>query len=388
MRLCLNMIVRDEAQNILATLDSVTRAFRPDTWVIHDTGSRDGTAELVTSFFQQRGLPGLLEHHPWRDFASNRQAALEAATGRSDYLLVFDADDLVQGQPPALPDHADAITLNTRRGTARYPSRLILRNDGRYRWRGVVHEAPYHRGGPERLLHLAGDYHIDSRSAGSRARDPATYYHDARALERAIETLAPEDQDLLPRYCFYCANSWRDAGAPREAMRWYRRRIALGGWRDEVYLSWLGLGIGLLAEAETEGVGVGETGAKNGAGIEAAAEAFRSGHEICPERAECLYHLARLERGRGRLHMALALAEQGCRLPAPAADRLFVWQDIHAYWMTFEHLQGLQALGRLDGDAGRAALARLQAAGAPAHLWGLLGLDTPPDVAAGVAVAP
>src|SRR3954471_9644974 len=65
---CLNMIVKNEALVIARCLSAV----RPliDSWVIVDTGSSDGTQEIVREVLGD--LPGELIERSWRDFASNR----------------------------------------------------------------------------------------------------------------------------------------------------------------------------------------------------------------------------------------------------------------------------------------------------------------------------
>ena len=57
-KVCLNMIVRNEAHVITETLDSVSRLI--DYWVIVDTGSEDGTQQIIESYFQEKGIEGEL----------------------------------------------------------------------------------------------------------------------------------------------------------------------------------------------------------------------------------------------------------------------------------------------------------------------------------------
>src|SRR6478735_9349942 len=89
---CLNMIVKNEAPVIRRCLLSV----RPiiDCWVIVDTGSTDGTQDLVRD--TMAGLSGELYERPWVDFAHNRTEALQLARGRVDYTLIIDADDTLE----------------------------------------------------------------------------------------------------------------------------------------------------------------------------------------------------------------------------------------------------------------------------------------------------
>lgn len=351
------MIVRDEAKIIADTLDNILKYFDIVAWVIHDTGSQDDTPAIVSQFFDERDIPGKLVHRKWESFGANRQYALEDAEGITDYVLFFDADNRMEGKLPELPAGQDAITLNMRRDSVVFPAKLIVRNNGEWRWRGVVHEGLYSNGTSEHILHVAGDYAVVSQRAGARSRDPSTYYRDARTLVQSIKDIAPEDQDLLPRYTFYCANSWRDAHAPHEAIPWYKARISLGGWNDEVYLSWLGLGIELNKIDDQDG----------------ALLAFLSGQEVCPERAECLYQLTRMQRMRGRLETAMIFAREGSSRPQPDKSRLFVWGDVYAYWMDFEFLLCLKELGRMD--EGSDALERMRLADAPNHLYKVLGVS-------------
>ena len=70
-----------------------------DRWVIVDTGSTDGTQDIIREHL--RDLPGDLHERPWQDFAHNRSEALELARGRGDYTLIIDADDALEIVPGA-----------------------------------------------------------------------------------------------------------------------------------------------------------------------------------------------------------------------------------------------------------------------------------------------
>jgi glycosyltransferase involved in cell wall biosynthesis len=95
--LCLNMIVKNEANIIENTLMIIISKVPIDYWVISDTGSTDGTQDIIKSFFNFVGIKGELYEDKWVDFAYNRTKALEYAYNKSKYLMVFDADDKIIG---------------------------------------------------------------------------------------------------------------------------------------------------------------------------------------------------------------------------------------------------------------------------------------------------
>src|SRR5580693_975887 len=89
---CLNMIVKDEAQVIEKCLSSVKPLI--DYWVIVDTGSSDNTKMVIQKTMD--GIPGELHARPWVNFAHNRNEALELAKDKGDYVLLIDADEVLQ----------------------------------------------------------------------------------------------------------------------------------------------------------------------------------------------------------------------------------------------------------------------------------------------------
>src|SRR5580698_1140027 len=94
MRVCLSMIIKNESKVIERCLRSV----RPfvHSWAICDTGSTDGTQELVRKTMSD--LPGELIEKPWVDFATNRNQALDLARRHGDYALIIDADEVLEAE--------------------------------------------------------------------------------------------------------------------------------------------------------------------------------------------------------------------------------------------------------------------------------------------------
>jgi glycosyltransferase involved in cell wall biosynthesis len=73
------MIVKNESKVIERLLESVVAII--DCYCICDTGSTDGTQEIIQDFFLKRGISGQVIEAPFVDFAHSRNVALRACQG-------------------------------------------------------------------------------------------------------------------------------------------------------------------------------------------------------------------------------------------------------------------------------------------------------------------
>lgn len=318
--ICLNMIVRNEVHIIEETLKNVCNHFPIARWVISDTGSSDGTQDIIKKTFSRLGIPGELRQDEWQDFSHNRNEALQSCLGKSEYILFFDADDSIEGRIE-LPDlTADAYRLHIRNesGTSFYTRKLLVKNSPSLVWRGVVHEFLDGTGG--NVHNLQGNYAVVSRRKGARSQDPEKYKKDALLLEAAISE--GRDRDLLPRYAFYCGNSWSDFGNFDRALKWYVFRTKLDDWREENYVAHLRAALQLEKKER----------------FDLALDFLIRGHDLVPDRAECLYHAARILRYQSKFRSALIFAKEALMIPKPVGNRLFVNKAIYDYWAAYEVL--------------------------------------------------
>ena len=246
--MCLNMIVKNESNVIVQTLTNLANYIDFDYWVISDTGSTDGTQDLITSFFLKKGIPGELVAHEWQDFGYNRTKALEAAYNKSDYLLIFDADDRLCGDfklPFDKKPLADRYMLKIGQGFE-YARPLLINNRKKWMFKGVLHEYLANLEPCNQDSTITGNYHIESGRTGNRSQNPTKYYDDAIILKNAYEKeLTLADKGMSGRYAFYCARSFKDAGVKYhdEAIVWYKKVIDMQNhWNQERYYAALEIG--------------------------------------------------------------------------------------------------------------------------------------------------
>ena len=317
------MIVKNESAIIRDTLENIISHVPLDYYVISDTGSDDNTADIIKQFFDEKGIQGEIHLDEWVNFAHNRNCALQHAQGKTDYVLIFDADDRFEGEfvlPEELTcDRYYLRMANSITGSNVYFRVLMFRNDGSFYWRGVLHEFIEQRKMTITEQKIFGDYYVISGRFGARSNNPQKYFQDAQVLEKAF--YSPEDEDLKDRYAFYTAQSYRDADMYEKAIEWYAIRANLGGWSEEVYYSFLQIA---LLKIELN------------ASLNEVQNLLLSTYEYRPQRAESLYHLARLLRHNNKAKLAYIYATVAANIPL-SKDILFVDQAVYE-WKAKEEL--------------------------------------------------
>jgi len=317
------MIVKNEARLILRCLQSV----RPlvDYVLIEDTGSVDGTQDIIRHWLDLEQLPGEVFEAPWKDFAHNRSVALARLREKAeiDYALIIDADDVLICGSGFNPDAfksdltADLYHMELHRGPFRYHRPQLVSNRFEFRYRGVLHEFIEAPAGISSGT-LSGFLHIDAGVEGARSEDPDKYRKDAAVLEEALQT--EQDPFLRARYTFYLASSWKDCGEAEKALITYLDRATLGFWDEEVFISLYCAAQlkGELGHAHHEVIGM-----------------FLWAYETCPHRAEALHGAARYCRLIGKFSQGYMFARQGLEQKQPGVG-LFVQPWIYDYGLLDE----------------------------------------------------
>ncbi|WP_162877238.1 glycosyltransferase [Mycobacterium persicum] len=305
--ICLNMIVRNEAHIVAEALDSVAPYI--GSWVIVDTGSDDGTQDLIRDHMARLGIPGELYERPWRNFGDNRTEALALAQGHGDYVWVVDADDLLVGTPDFAGLGADVYWVRYLCNAHGYYRSQLFRDGVRVRWVGVTHEAPMWDFDHCVEARLEGQYHVEDRQRGARNLSGQKYGRDRDLLLAEVER-NPADA----RSVFYLAQSYYDLGDFANARTWYARRAEMGGWEEETYYAlWrVAVSMGELNEPWPD-----------------VRDAYLRAWEFRPTRAEPLFAIAARYRTDGCYQLGYEFAKRAAEIPFPDQDMLFVRADIY-----------------------------------------------------------
>jgi len=324
--LCLNMIVKNEGKIITRLFESVAPYI--DSYCICDTGSTDNTVEIIETFFKEKGIPGKVVQEPFRDFGYNRTFALKSCENmeNADYLLLLDADmifhmsskiNTVDGIAAFKKLLLTGDTFYIFQGNDQFyykNTRITKNNCGTTYW-GVTHEYLQTPPGSNIQLLPKGVAFIYDIGDGGCKTDK--FERDIRLLQQGLI-----DHPNNDRYTFYLANSFRNAGQIDNAIETYKKRIAIGGWFDEIWNSY-----NSIAQCY-----------KQRGDIPTAIYYWMEAYNAYPERIENLYEIVqhfRLENKPRLAYEYYHLAKQ-ILMKEHAKDYLFMQKDVYDYKLDYE----------------------------------------------------
>ena len=234
--LCLNMIVKNESKIITRLFDSVFQII--NCYCICDTGSTDNTVALIEEYFKNKGIPGKVVHEPFKNFCHNRNFALKSCVGMSDFILLLDADMVleVKNFDKSFLLTADSFHILQGNDSFYYQNLRIVKNNGLYKYCGVTHE--YIDIPNKSTIQGFEKNKLFIRDIGDGGAKQNKFERDISLLLDGIK-----DEPNNVRYYFYLANSYHDLGRFGEAINIYNKRIELGGWKEEVWYSYYRIGL-------------------------------------------------------------------------------------------------------------------------------------------------
>ena len=323
--ICLNMIVKNESKIITRLFDSVISSSIIDSYCICDTGSTDGTIDIIEEYFKLKGIPGEVVVEPFQDFGYNRTFALEQCKNRplADYLLLMDADMIL-----TYGENFDANTFKSKltsnhahyllqgHGEFFYRNVRLVKNNHGIKYWGVTHE--YVDVPPGTTY---GTFEMDTifiYDVGDGGCKTDKFLRDVRLLTKALEQTPNND-----RYTFYLANSYRDSGQKEKAIEAYKKRTTLGGWIEEIWYSYFSIGRAY----------------KDLGDMERATYYWMEAFNAYPNRIENLYEIVHHYRNQGRnelAYMFYRIADKKRGDLKNTHDFLFLERDIYNFKLDYE----------------------------------------------------
>lgn len=238
-RVMILLMIKNESKIIKRSIDS-TLPFA-DAIFIEDTGSTDDTVEVANEHFKTLSVPGKITQHPFKNFGYSRSHSFTSAqqfckelgwNPKKTYVFAMDADmNLVVS-----PDF-DKSTLTISgyqviqaNGGLEYLNMRIMRLSDPWKCVGATHE---YWSCPS--TEMSGDVaknriYIDDKNDGGCKSDKYT-----RDLTLLLEEL--KEQPKNDRTHFYLAQTYRCLNQFEKSNEIYKKRIALGGWYEEVWYS-------------------------------------------------------------------------------------------------------------------------------------------------------
>lgn len=328
--ICLNMIVKNESK-ILPVLFESLKDFI-DYYVIVDTGSTDGTQELIPKIMDKYGIKGEVYEEEWVSFGVNRQQALEKAVGKTKYILIIDADEELVYNKNFDFTKLDKSHYGIKRklGSIEYylPALINIGDNNKlgWYWKYPVHNILFAANcSTGRTDFSMKDIFIKSKMhTGAKSHGVTPYEKYSRDAELLLEYHLKHPKDA--RVVFYLGRSYDDAGRPKEAIEWYNKRVEMGGWPEEVYYSLLRIALCKLALDKKN---------KTDTFEKEIVYDFLKAHNYRPTRLEALYHVVKYYRIRNakKGYIYGLLATDCLKFPT---DILFVDTNIHAYMFADE----------------------------------------------------
>jgi len=245
-RLAISQIVKNEAHVIERMLNSIKSII--DCAVFVDTGSTDGTQDVIKKWGEQNNIPCFVYDRPFDNFENCRNYAMQMVKDKADYAFWLDADETIEIDHKVFDKHKldkDLYMFNTYIGAMKYTRNECWNTDKAFRWYGPVHEFIVcdEQGISSGLMDgIVVKVQMDGGSW--KGNIPDKYKKHSAILEDYID-----NKDRNARWVFYTAQSYHDsASIPdnrpenderlRRSLKYYKERISRSdGYEEERFYS-------------------------------------------------------------------------------------------------------------------------------------------------------
>lgn len=194
-----------------------------DRWTVLDTGSTDGTQEVVRRVLE--GKKGQLVEEPFINFRDSRNRCLELAGTRCKYTLMLDDTYAIRGDLRKFLNlirgdtFANSYSLLIQSDDSEYYSNRLLKTQDRLRYLYTIHEVVQAERNVTVVIPKEEAWIYDHRAPYMEERTHARKTYDLKCLYEMLET-----DPTNPRHLYYLAQTYVCLKDYEKAAYWFERR--------------------------------------------------------------------------------------------------------------------------------------------------------------------
>lgn len=313
------IMIKNEADVIVETLqpyvDGGIKRF-----LVLDTGSTDGTVEVVKNFFIEHNIEqGYVAEQDFVNFAVSRNYAIECAEELfkdNCFLFMPDAEWYMQDVPGLIqfcheqsnsPENSFLVLLRHRSGSIEFHVQRLFRAHKNIRFCGVVHETINQ---VSFVKVPSSSYILWSPSDQGCEKSRNRWQRDKDLLLNELE-LNPYDC----RNSFYLAQTFDCLGDLKQAYHWYKHRTTLQGWDEENFMAYY-----RLAQV-----------CQRMNNWDEALKYYLAAYNMRSTRAEPLVKIAQHYWKQEKFALAYLFAARAVQIQYPTQDKLFIEKQTYDY---------------------------------------------------------
>ena len=314
------LMIKNESKIIRRSIQAALKI--ADAVCVSDTGSTDNTIQLLQDFYPSLPIPCRTYDHPWTNFGINRSKSFNDAKQfcyelnwdpTRTYVLAIDADMELVVEPTFNKQQdlgAKGYSLTQKAGSLHYINARLLRIDQPWTCKGCTHE---YWDGPMEGTIPDSKLWINDRNDGGCKSDKFT-------RDLALLQVELKEQPANVRTHFYLAQTYKCLGRFDESIETYKKRIALGGWYEEVWYSYYMIAWMYMEQKK----------------YEEAEMWVLKGHAFSAYRAENLYLLVKHFRIIGQQYKSMHYYLEAKKVRKPSVA-LFLESEIYDHLLDYEN---------------------------------------------------
>lgn len=320
--LVITLMVKDEEQSILDTLNSFLSSKGKNYFFILDTGSKDNTVKIIQEFLKQKDIVGFIKEELFIDFATSRNRTLELAQHyfpNAAFFLMPDAEwhlncinSLLNFCEKEKNLSTPLYLINAKMNSMEFSTARLLRVANKIKFQGVVHESPEISTStkcPDSIF-----FTIKTSNYG-KEKSKKRWQRDLLLLTDAFYKNKNDTRTI-----FYLAQTYECLGLLENAYNFYTIRSQINGWDEENFITFFRLGC-LCEELKNNNPHI--TWAT-------AMDYYLKAFSIRPQRIEPLIKIA-MYYWPNNIQTCYLFVKHAYDIPYPKNDILFIEKKMYTY---------------------------------------------------------